>query len=440
MSSVKFQHNTVVNPKSALNIIILGCPLSGKTSVCTSIRDTYNLGYFLPEDLLKQRAINGSPDSDLIFKSLSNGDTLPDDYMVPFMKQELSNSSNSFGYLLDGFPNTAVQASQMFHPHAHAMWKLPVPDIVIVLDTPGEVAKDRAVTRRVDPVSNLSYDSKDVKVPANVKARLQKKMTDNEETILKNVMEFEKSIDEILFILSLNKQTKIVTVESSFSDIDTVQSLTLSHIAGVRSRQLELADRSLIAQKVASIPIMPFSLGPNVGLGKRKIIPDMLPLPRPKTPEVDDKRPPFMPLTAEETLSLGGVSKYVSKQLFTSPGDPDYDKDIHDADFNVFASPGVDINQTSVVSNFIDDTSPRSPSLLQHNFKEIQGMNSLEKSHTLKNSKSLEEPQSARNHRHSERNASRRENETEEEKEARRQQRRLKKQQTLQQSNAAVMS
>ena len=91
----------------------------------------------------------------------NDGKLVPDGLVLQMVADALQSNAKAIskGWLLDGFPRTAVQADAMRQMGLKA-------DIFILIDVPDSVLVDRICNRRTDPASGKIYNLKFKPPPA----------------------------------------------------------------------------------------------------------------------------------------------------------------------------------------------------------------------------------------------------------------------------------
>ena len=141
---------TAVAP--TLNVIIAGAPASGKGTQCEKIVAKYGLVHLSTGDCLREAAADEGNELGQIAKGhMEAGELVPDDLIIGIVAQKLDTpEAKDKGWLLDGFPRTAVQAAAM--PKFFL-----APTHCILLDVPDEVLVERVCGRRSDPETGTIY-------------------------------------------------------------------------------------------------------------------------------------------------------------------------------------------------------------------------------------------------------------------------------------------
>lgn len=158
------------------NILISGAPASGKGTQCELIVEKYGVVHISTGDMLRA-AVKAGTQLGVEAKSyMDTGKLVPDDLVISMLKERITQPDCvENGWLLDGFPRTAVQAQALDDAGI-------LPSSVLVLDVNDDVLIERVVGRRSDPVTGKIYHT--VFSPATdpeVIARLTQRSDDTEE-------------------------------------------------------------------------------------------------------------------------------------------------------------------------------------------------------------------------------------------------------------------
>jgi adenylate kinase family enzyme len=120
-------------------IILIGPPLSGKTTLVESITQTYNVPNISIEDLIKD---NAAELEHLRGEGMSMAEMRYDPAMSRYVRERLKTADLSHGLALDGYPATLVQAEDL----SKMIPDLHLNPIVFQLQVPDDVIRERAKT------------------------------------------------------------------------------------------------------------------------------------------------------------------------------------------------------------------------------------------------------------------------------------------------------
>ncbi len=118
-------------------IILIGPPLSGKTTLVDSITQTYNIPNISVEDLIKDHA---NELEHLRGQGMSMAEMRYDPAMSRYLRERLKPADLSHGIALDGYPATLVQAEDL----AKMVADLNLKPIAFQLQVPDDVIRQRA--------------------------------------------------------------------------------------------------------------------------------------------------------------------------------------------------------------------------------------------------------------------------------------------------------
>ncbi len=96
-----------------LNIIIFGAPGSGKGTQSEKLTERYNLTHISTGEVLRDKIERQTELGILADTYMSKGQLVPDNLVIDMLREFIENSSESKGYILDGFPRTLPQGEAM---------------------------------------------------------------------------------------------------------------------------------------------------------------------------------------------------------------------------------------------------------------------------------------------------------------------------------------
>lgn len=127
-----------------LMLILLGPPGSGKGTQAQSLAKEYQLPHISTGDIFREHIANGTAIGKQVQEIVRSGQLVSDEMVLDMVKERFSRPDCDSGFVLDGFPRTAVQAEKF----AEIIDKNGLV-LVLCLDVPDEVIINRAKGRLV---------------------------------------------------------------------------------------------------------------------------------------------------------------------------------------------------------------------------------------------------------------------------------------------------
>ena len=156
-----------------MRIILLGAPGSGKGTQCKRIVARFGMLHLSSGDILRQQRSDGTELGKKAQSYMDSGGLVPDEIIVEMMADAISKSVAS-GFVLDGFPRTLNQASELDKSLTLANQKI---DGVINLFVDEQIVTERITGRRSCPQCGSVYHIE------NLKPKVEDKC-DNDGTLL----------------------------------------------------------------------------------------------------------------------------------------------------------------------------------------------------------------------------------------------------------------
>jgi adenylate kinase len=97
----------------ALDILLLGPQGAGKGTQAKRLAAAYGLPHVATGDMLRTSIAAGTPLGARVKGIVESGGLVPDEVMIDLIRERLSQSDTEPGFILDGFPRTAVQAEAL---------------------------------------------------------------------------------------------------------------------------------------------------------------------------------------------------------------------------------------------------------------------------------------------------------------------------------------
>ncbi len=118
-----------------MNIVIMGPPGVGKGTQSHGIVQAVGVVHISTGDILRMSVRSGSELGKKVYDIMTAGDLVSDELMMELIRERLSREDALGGWLLDGFPRTAFQASALIELLAELGQTV---DHVLVLDAPAK--------------------------------------------------------------------------------------------------------------------------------------------------------------------------------------------------------------------------------------------------------------------------------------------------------------
>lgn len=96
-----------------LNIVLFGPPGAGKGTQSEKIIDRYNLAHISTGDLFRKHLVAGSELGIEAQAYMDNGKLVPDDVVIGMVEDKITSTTNTNGFIFDGFPRTVPQAKAL---------------------------------------------------------------------------------------------------------------------------------------------------------------------------------------------------------------------------------------------------------------------------------------------------------------------------------------
>jgi len=123
-------------------LLILGRQGSGKGTQCARLADHYGIPHISTGEILRAAVAEGTELGREAKAIMDAGDLVPDRIMLDIIRERLAQPDAAGGFLLDGFPRTAAQASDL----AEILGDEGL-DLAVNLEVPDDVVVERMLAR-----------------------------------------------------------------------------------------------------------------------------------------------------------------------------------------------------------------------------------------------------------------------------------------------------
>ena len=96
-----------------LNIVLFGPPGAGKGTQSEKLIKGYNLTHLSTGDLFRKNISEGTELGIRAQKFMDDGNLVPDEVVIGMVEDKVKNTTNTEGFIFDGFPRTVAQAEAL---------------------------------------------------------------------------------------------------------------------------------------------------------------------------------------------------------------------------------------------------------------------------------------------------------------------------------------
>jgi adenylate kinase len=96
-----------------LNIVLFGPPGAGKGTQSEKLIEKYNLTHLSTGDLFRKNISEGTELGNTARQFMDEGNLVPDSVVIGMVEDKVKTTTNSEGFIFDGFPRTVAQAEAL---------------------------------------------------------------------------------------------------------------------------------------------------------------------------------------------------------------------------------------------------------------------------------------------------------------------------------------
>ena len=212
-----------------MRIVLLGAPGAGKGTQCKRIVARYGLLHLSSGDILRQQRAEGAELGKKAQTYMDTGALVPDQIIVEMMADAI-NKAPVTGFILDGFPRTVNQATELTKSLASANQKM---DAVLNLKIDDHVVVQRMTGRRSCPQCGAVYHNERFKPKVegmcdNDGTRLIQRPDDSAEVVANRLKTYHLQTEPVVDYY--NKNNGIVYDIDANKDADEVSALVFEEL------------------------------------------------------------------------------------------------------------------------------------------------------------------------------------------------------------------
>ena len=202
-------------------IVLIGAPGAGKGTQARLLQERRGIPQISTGDMFREMKSSSTPLALEVQAIMAEGRLISDDITYQIVKDRTSRDDCKGGYILDGYPRTAVQAKQLEDLAAEQGMQIQA----IEVDVPREELMRRLTGRRSCPVCGEIYNiySKPPKVDGacdfHPDAGLIHRADDNEESVNTRLATYESSTKPLLDFYRVSNRLQKVDGTKSVEDI-----------------------------------------------------------------------------------------------------------------------------------------------------------------------------------------------------------------------------
>jgi len=204
-----------------MRIVLLGAPGSGKGTQAKKLEADRNIPQISTGDMLREAVAAGTRFGARAKDIMEAGQLVSDDIMLGIISERLAKPDAADGFILDGFPRTSQQASDL----EELLDELGVPlDAAVLMDVDFEILMKRLTGRRTCSLTgkllNVYFSpQEEIDACLNAGGELVQREDDNEETIRSRLDVYREQTEPVIDYYRERDKLKTIDAEGAIDEV-----------------------------------------------------------------------------------------------------------------------------------------------------------------------------------------------------------------------------
>jgi adenylate kinase len=204
-----------------MRIVLLGAPGSGKGTQAKKLMADRDIPQISTGDMLREAVAGGTRFGQKAKSIMEAGQLVSDDIMLGIIRERLVQSDAADGFILDGFPRTRQQASDL----EELLDELGTPlDAAVLMDVDFDILMKRLTGRRTCSLTgkllNVYFSPREeLDECLSAGGELIQREDDNEETISSRLDVYREQTEPVVGFYQKHGKLKTVDAEGSIDDV-----------------------------------------------------------------------------------------------------------------------------------------------------------------------------------------------------------------------------
>lgn len=213
-----------------MRIVLLGAPGSGKGTQARILAGERRVPHISTGDMLREAVAAGTRFGKKAKATIDSGNLVPDEVMLGIIEERLSLPDAADGFILDGFPRTRQQATDL----EDLLEEIGVPlDAAILMNVDTDILMRRLTGRRTcsktGKLLNIYFSPQsELDECTRAGGELRQRDDDNEETIRNRLDVYRANTEPVVDYYRKRGRLKVVDAEGTIDEISERLAATLA--------------------------------------------------------------------------------------------------------------------------------------------------------------------------------------------------------------------